>query len=286
MTDDWFPLSFREGMRDSGYDALAEDVPSYMEDSLWHWVEETVERLEEAGEDLVAMARWAERVLRRKVGYGLGFSEARVKSDSETFLDVIDFLVAYIERYDWKKDSYAELNELLRQAGSLWTVSTDLDPPTLTRVIDRASTEVAAAVLAIDDRPSQHLRKAWSDVYGRNPDASDGYREAVRAIEAAAQPVVSPEDKMATLGKMITAMRAKPAKWEVVLNHPDADTQVLHVADMLDLVWKGQHDRHGKADPNAPLDVDLAEAEAALHAATTLVHWFRSGAVAPRAGND
>jgi hypothetical protein len=44
----------------------------------------------------------------------------------------------------------------------------------------------------------------------------------------------------------------------------------------MNVVWKGQHDRHGTPDAAAPMLASLAEAAAALHAAL-LVHWFRTG---------
>jgi hypothetical protein len=48
---------------------------------------------------------------------------------------------------------------------------------------------------------------------------------------------------------------------------------------MLDLLWKSQLDRHGTPDETVPLSVSLEEAEATLHLALTLVHWFRTGAI-------
>jgi hypothetical protein len=56
----------------------------------------------------------------------------------------------------------------------------------------------------------------------------------------------------------------------------------MHVVALLELVWKSQLDRHGTADPDVPLSVTHAEAEAAVHLAATLVQWFVTGAVARR----
>ena len=47
----------------------------------------------------------------------------------------------------------------------------------------------------------------------------------------------------------------------------------------MELLWKGQIDRHGTDDASTPLSVSQAEAEAAVHLAVTLVQWFTSGAV-------
>jgi hypothetical protein len=119
----------------------------------------------------------------------------------------------------------------------------------------------------------RHLGAAWDKVYGRSPDASGAYREAVRAVEAVAKPVVTAADPAATLGKVIKAMTDKPAKWTADLGSVDV------VADMMGQLWTSQLDRHGTDDETVPLSVSAAKAEAALHLAVTLVHLFQSGAV-------
>ena len=57
---------------------------------------------------------------------------------------------------------------------------------------------------------------------------------------------------------------------------------MLILADMLDLVWKGQRDRHGDPDPHAPLSVTQEQAEAAVQLAVTVVQWFTAGVVTTR----
>jgi hypothetical protein len=47
---------------------------------------------------------------------------------------------------------------------------------------------------------------------------------------------------------------------------------------MMDLLWYGQIDRHGTDDETVPVNVTQKQAEAAVHAAVTLVEWFISGA--------
>jgi hypothetical protein len=49
--------------------------------------------------------------------------------------------------------------------------------------------------------------------------------------------------------------------------------------ETMQLLWTAELSRHGTADESVPLDVSPSEAEAALHLAVTLVHWFHSGAI-------
>jgi hypothetical protein len=96
---------------------------------------------------------------------------------------------------------------------------------------------------------------------------------------------------MPTLGKVISNMRSKPAKWRVVLTRPvrlsgggqpPTDLDPIDVViGQLDLLWKNQTDRHAPGDPQPPVPITQSQAEASVHLALTLVHLFRSGAVAP-----
>lgn len=49
---------------------------------------------------------------------------------------------------------------------------------------------------------------------------------------------------------------------------------------MMELIWKGQSDRHGTEDPSVPLNVSHAEADSAFYVALALVRLFTSGAIA------
>jgi hypothetical protein len=54
---------------------------------------------------------------------------------------------------------------------------------------------------------------------------------------------------------------------------------VQDIVGMLRLLHRAQSDRHGSPEPAPPVVMTQAEAEAAVHLAATLVHWFDSGAV-------
>ena len=62
----------------------------------------------------------------------------------------------------------------------------------------------------------------------------------------------------------------------VVLDHCDA----TNIADMADMLWRGQTDRHGTDEPGAPLTVSLSEADAAFHIALALAQLFGGGLIA------
>jgi hypothetical protein len=190
-------------------------------------------------------------------------------------LDVVDYLLQRASRSS-VGGAAESLEMCLREGGSKWCVSTTRD--SLEERVAAEVAERAAQVMTAGKRAGQHLREAWGAVYGRNPSPSHAYREAVRAVEAAAIPVVLPNDATATLGKVIRDIKTAPEKRSVALQPAKGDP-VQYVIGMLELLWTSQFDRHGTADDSVPLSVNQEQAEAAVHLALTLTHWFEAGLV-------
>jgi hypothetical protein len=164
------------------------------------------------------------------------------------------------------------------EAGSAWQVVGPDGIPALERRVAEEVAEAARFVMSDDSRASQHLRTAWHDAYGRSPTPSHAYREAVRAVEAVARPIIAPKNTKATLGTMIAHLRDGADKWATVF----ADSQVGGVEVVLrnmQLLWLSQFDRHGTDDESVPLTVGIEEARAAVHLAVLLTHWFRTGVI-------
>ena len=135
--------------------------------------------------------------------------------------------------------------------------------------------------MAGDAQHHRYLRKAWGAAYGRNPQPDTAYRDAVRAVEAAAIPVVRPSRSPPTLGLVIAEIRDHPKHFATRLNPSPPLEPIEAVRQMLSLLWKSQWDRHG-VDDDVPLTVSQQEAEDALALAVTLVRWFDTGAVYQR----
>jgi len=173
-----------------------------------------------------------------------------------------------------------ELHRALQQAGANYVV-VQPDPGYVRYRLERRTLPAAAAAVraqtAMPGDASDHLDKAWSAAFGREPDPSTAYSESVKAVEAAAIPVVLPHDPGATLGKVIGQLRANPQKYTVVFSRDASPAKgttlsplevVIALADSL---WSNQTDRHAPIVP-----ITQTQAELAVHMAVTLVHTFRS----------
>lgn len=287
MTNQWTPLGY-EGDESGTLDGPHEGVPEWLNHSLWDWIDdffrETVHDLGYPSIEFdVALARRVERVCRIPIDYaGRDFGRGQAwmhlaLSEDGLRLRVVDFLLKS-QADEAEKQS---LEGVLREAGSVWTVGTRLGSSGLQR---RVSEPLANAVeLAVSHgHAGQRLAEAWNAAFGLHPNPSAAYSMAIKAIEDAAKPVVSPTDATATLGRINGQLTADP-KWSLPFQRDDtkyASGEAL--AAVLRTVWAGQVDRHGgNAEPDAaePAAVTAEAAEAAVILAVAAVHLFESGAV-------
>jgi hypothetical protein len=187
-------------------------------------------------------------------------------------LDAIEWYLSYGVAGDQELE---ELAVILQCGGSAYELTPDgsqlqrrTDPTTKQAVEDAVAAGVGSA--------PEHLAAAWNALYSRNPDPPKAYDEAVLAVEAAAAPIVAPKDDKTTLGKQLAGLRARPDKWRYTATHLERDG-VEAAISMIDILWRGQSRHAG----NAPTRREtLQEAEAAIHLAATLVHWFSTGVIA------
>jgi hypothetical protein len=277
------PLSRRD---DESFDALHENVPPWLSATLADFI---TWRLTVMRQGVMVPNRpllmKLERELESPLDWRIGEESAlndlfnRVTINGGFMLDVVDWCLMSLQGGEEARG--AQVTVQLREAGSAWTVGVIDEEFRLMRRVDETITEAAKSVMSTAGRAGQHLKKGWEKAYGRHPDASGSYREAVRAVEAVGAPVISPRNPTATLGTMIADVRNAPTKWEVVLK-PTTGDPVARLIEMMRLLWTSELDRHGTADESVPLHVSVEEAQAAVHMATTLVQLFQSGAIKAR----
>lgn len=213
-------------------------------------------------------------------------------ADSELFLRVLELAIEHVDMgysFQAQAQALARLDQILTEAGSVWRLDIQRvdagegwhgrpayrEIRTLQR---RTAVETASALQAISrDAPdvARHLATAWNHALGRNSDPGRAYSEAIKAVEAAAIPIVSPNDPKPTLGTEIGQLRATPDKWQVIvtrgvkLGGAGAVSPMEVITGMVALLLAKHTDRHAPIEP-----VSQAQAELAVHLALTLSHVF------------
>lgn len=186
-----------------------------------------------------------------------------------TLLDMIDWLLQFANWQYVKYHKLRPLKQLLDEGGTAWQVAPD-GKSLIERTLDaeHAAVEIAAQG---DDQIAADINAAWNAAWRREePSAVEAYAAAVKAIEGVLAPIVTPDDPIPSLGKMISALRDKPEKWDTRFRGVET---VEALAAMLDEMWRSQH-RHG-GGAGAPNTLD--EARDAVSIAVAVVGLCRRG---------
>ena len=287
MSDErWRPLHVRRGGKQAEYDTLFDGFPPWLKQSLSNWLTQNFLSEQIAGTSIPKfdVLQRVERALRvtfdwSLAGMGALLSVKRLcDQNSEFFLSLLDLALNDLDGSMAKANAIDELGKMLKEGGSAWMVAPDRRG--LVKRVELEVVEAARVVIETGSRAARHLGEAWRKVFGRDPDSTGGYREAVRAVEVVVCPVILPNDAKATLGRAIGQLKATPEKFTTVFQDLAPDIKPLDaIRGLMSLVWTNEVDRHGTDDETVPLHVSPEQAEAALFAAVTLVQWFQRGFV-------
>ena len=208
--------------------ALQDGIPYHLVTSLDEWIEEQlmVESFDGYGLIQRGVSTDYLRRIELEMQIPLGYDRRVVdrlfqhaRSSDDAYWDLIDYLLRNplpatspsAGDYVSPGERALKLEQTLSLGRSVWTVRRLGDVHCLERRVDE--TVEVSATLAMDQggTAETHLENAWHLAYGRAPNPGESYRESVKAVEAAAIPLVLPNDTLATLGKLLGEMRAHPA---------------------------------------------------------------------------
>ncbi|WP_327330492.1 hypothetical protein OG265_37135 (plasmid) [Streptomyces sp. NBC_01208] len=273
-----------------------EGVPDYMEIPLRQWVMVLLQN-DEVNAQRIALH------LKLRVDTGRVYSPAKFLAASTTkeqLLDVVSTMLAFSvppkippvsngrggrlylgSHVNPKRENAVDaLQDMLTLAGSSYRVNearTGLELRIDETAQKALSSTVAAARTAQSGSAAEHLSTAWKCAYGRDPDPSKAYSEAIKAVESASQAVIEPSNAKATLGSMLGVIRNSPQRFSTAIPAPGQENDIELVSAMMQRLWKGQTARHGSQNPTR--FETQREAEMAVHLAATLVQWLAAGLV-------
>ena len=280
--DQWAPLEIGHDEAET-FTALRDDVPPWLAATLWTWIRKRfIGRSDVTFDEIfrVDLARRCERVLRVSIrdrgewGPSEGLNALQSAFSTPRLVwRLVDFLLAETGRSSIAK----ELGNALVEAGSAWQVGERQGKVGLVR---RVPEGVVAAAEAAFQKPNagNRLAAAWEEAFGVNPDPSNAYSLAVKAVEDASIPVVPTGRPEPTLGDVIRTIDGSTWRLPHLREHSLAPTHDVLVG-MLRILWRGHHDRHGGPSTVGVPAVTQEEAESAVILAVTLVGWFESGHV-------
>ena len=224
------------------YTALREDIPGHLETSLWSWLRNAVTVPETPYESAYAdseLVRQFERVLHVPINWPFNRTDV-VWAIQQAYLDrpvrdtwrLVNWLLGYGHAHGGTLKTY------LLQSGSAWTV--EAADKGRCYLVKRVPEGVQVAATAAFQQPNggKRLATAWEEAFGVNPDPTKAYSEAVKAVEDSAIRVVCPNDRSATLGKVIGQVKAGTWKLPNLREDPASPTHDVLVG-MMQTLWTG-----------------------------------------------
>lgn len=275
----WMPLSVRRNQQSEF--SLIDNVPQFMRHGIKEWIQQAIN----GDNRLVAQMGLELRIDELSDNIDNFYPDDAVIAciqrsgpwdmyDESLALDVMDWLLGH------GCGDAQSLEHILKSAGHVLRVS-----PDGSRLVERIEPTLwneHEQVTQLDDQASQYMQEAWALAFGREPNLSDAWGRAVKAIETLLKPIVSPKNDKATIGSMVSALRQSPDKWKCKL--PDREYKsngetnvkpgIEVFIDALATIGY-QPDRHGSDRPQDV--VDEATARSVLFLATTVVGWLRDG---------
>jgi hypothetical protein len=283
----WRPFGVDDEEQVAEYDALHDGVPRWMSAAFWAWADGCITE-DRMYRDRSGSFRILRVTLVEELGQTLQLALPNLRHDNSDYssrehylgearkalrshsnpLAIADYLLAHAPSND-----SATFDSLLERTKSAWRVGERFGKPGLVRRVPLGVQDGADSVIERSGRAGVRLAKAWGELYGLEPNASEAYRQAILAVEDAAIPVVSSTNKSATLGTVLKQIEDQ-GDWKLPMTrqHDKAPSGEVLIG-MIRTLWHGQHDRHG-GQPSAPGNVSHEEAVIAVGLATTLVHWF------------
>ncbi|MEV5768705.1 hypothetical protein AB0L34_29640 [Micromonospora sp. NPDC052213] len=194
MTEEaWRPLGVDTEEQIAEYDALHDGVPNWMSSSFWAWVRDalTVIRRYSDGSGRVPML---DTDLAERMGQTLKIPLPNLRAEETNHasgawqlktaitalrnhaapLQIADYLLAH-----GGHAGEEDLDALLERSKSAYEVGIRAGRPGLTRRIPKGVQVAADSVMARAGRAGIRLAKAWEELYGLTPNASEAYRLAI-----------------------------------------------------------------------------------------------------------
>jgi len=267
MTAGWQPLSVRQGKRER--ESPHEGMPPHLRHSVGEWLRGRFGWFNSGGVDdqLMALVANACRIPVQRTYESGGISDqifAAIERDEDLYLDCIDTTLQITGG-----SSSAVLSTALQIGGSVWRVRADRCG--LERRVPEATAAVYDLAISASDPAADELREAWKAVYGRNPDPSDGWDHAIKAVEELLIPIVVPQAGKANLGTVAGEIKANPERWTFALPGNAGRTNGETLEVLIRHIWPNP-DRHGGGAKRAPTP---DEAEAAVQIAVAIVSLCR-----------
>lgn len=258
---------------------VREDIPIILAEPLKDWLADFLYTY--SGYQLNELGLKMQIELETNIGFKAGgsldhqqFARTSFAVGPAVFMRVLDYVLFSAPKY--QSDMDENLGKYLDLYRSKYAVVIrDGRKRIGYRVPEGLEETLQESINAADATAGKLLAQAWEYAFGLNGKAEEAMDKAVKAVERAATPIVSPNDTAPSLGKAAIVVKQQ-GDWVLGLRSNDKAYPGVTLHHMMETLWHGQHYRH--VDKNSiPPTIEQARIHVML--AATLVGWFASGQI-------
>ena len=215
---DWVPLSIRNGDREEF--SLSNTIPNATKPIITASVKNLTRYIYPKFDLFFAR-------LRVPVDFSVPLTDLfylYMDSDEKSYMDGFDFIlhsasVIFKESYsfdDFVMQEIRNIQDILRYANVNWKISISSEDKRLyleRRVIPAVQERYVKLSESVSNLAGEHLKKSWKNAYMYDGNYKEAWEYARKAVECMLTPIVSPNNRRATISSLIRDLVAKPEKW-------------------------------------------------------------------------
>lgn len=215
---DWVPLSIRNGDREEF--SLSDTIPSAIKPIIVTNLKNLAKYIDPKFDLFYAR-------LRIPADFSLpleGLFYSYMDSDEKSYMDGFDFILhstsvifedSYLFR-DFVVQEIRNIQDILRYANVNWKISISSEGKRLyleRRVMSEVQKRYDVVAESVPELAGNHLRNSWKNAYMHGGSYKEAWEYARKAVECMLTPIVSPNNRRATISSLIRDMKVKPEKW-------------------------------------------------------------------------
>lgn len=215
---DWVPLSIRNGDREEF--SLSDAIPSAIKPIIVTNLKNLAKYIDPKFDLFYAR-------LRIPADFSLpleGLFYSYMDSDEKSYMDGFDFILhstsvifedSYLFR-DLVVQEIRNIQDILRYANVNWKISISSEGKRLyleRRVMSEVQKRYDVVAESVPELAGNHLRNSWKNAYMHGGSYKEAWEYARKAVECMLTPIVSPNNRRATISSLIRDMKVKPEKW-------------------------------------------------------------------------
>lgn len=216
---DWVPLSIRNGDREPF--TLSDTIPESVKSIINKNIDNLLRDISPNFDFFFAQMR---------ISPGLNSQPTQIfynfmKSSEEAYLDGLDYILhnalnaGIRSHHSYRSDILIKLfnmKEILRRANVNWDIVMTSDE-TLAylerRVMHEVQERYDIVAESVPELAGNHLRNSWKNAYMHGGNYEEAWVSARKAVECMLTPIISPNNRRATISSLIRDMKVKPEKW-------------------------------------------------------------------------